>query len=191
MTTTDLSIFERPVEVPDELLRAAREKDWPEGLVRRALELRVPRTDVEWWLTHNADRRDRFEQYLGSRERVMFSTLRVREATWQDDEALADLYANSPEEIGDWEVTVERSPYPFAQFRLQEHPNIQVVEDRGIILAAAAHSGRNTIVGGKRVTAHVASAWRVRKECRGQGFSNLLRSFGGPACAWYGIVNYW
>jgi hypothetical protein len=68
---------------------------------------------------------------------------------------------------------------------------MQVVEDRGIILAAAAHSGRNTIVGGKRVTAHIASAWRVRKECRSQGYSNLLRVFSGPACAWFGVVNYW
>jgi hypothetical protein len=121
----------------------------------------------------------------------MSGTLRVREATWNDDEAVAELYANSPEDIGDWEVTVERSPYPFAQFRLQEHGNMQVLEDRGVILAAAAHSGRNTIIDGKRLTAHIASAWRVRKECRGQGYSNLLGTMIGPVCAWFGMVSYW
>ena len=58
---------------------------------------------------------------LDRRERLIGGTLRVREATWKDDEAIADLYANSPENVGEWELTVERSPYPFAQFRLQEN----------------------------------------------------------------------
>jgi hypothetical protein len=189
--TTETSIFDRPVPVPDGWLELARKRGWPEDFVQRALNLRVPRFDIEYWLTHDRVQLERITAFLDTRERIMFGTMRVREATWSDDDALADLYANAPEDIGEWEVTVERSPYPFAQFRLQEHPNIQVVEDRGVVLAAAAHSGRNTIIGGVQVSAHIASAWRVRRECRGQGISNMLRMFGGPGCAWYGAVNYW
>jgi len=190
-TATEPSVFERPIEVPEQLRHAARDKEWPDGLLERALQLRVPKRDIEFWLTGEHHRPPDIEKYLDMRERLMFGTLRVREATWSDDEAMADLYASSPEEIGDWDVTVERSPYPFAQFRLQESVNIQVVEDRGIILAAAAHSGRNTMIGGRRLTCHVSTAWRVRKECRGQGLSNLLRVLGGPACARFGLVSYW
>ncbi len=188
--TAELSIFERPIEVPEEFERRARERGWPDGLVRRALELRIERAGVESWLAQDRPTAQEIQQFLDRWERLMIGTMRVREATWGDGEALADLYANSPEEIGDWEVTVERSPYAFAQFRLQEHVNIQVLEDRGIILAAAAHSGRNTVVDGKRLTVHIPTAWRVRKECRGQGYSNLLRVAGGPACAWFGMVSY-
>jgi hypothetical protein len=188
-TTMEPTIFDR-VDVPEEFLSAAREQGWPEGLVERALRLRTPRRDVEWWLNNDGDLK-RIASYLDARERLMFGTLRAREAAWSDDEAVADLYANSPEEIGDWEVTVERSPYPFAQFLLQENPNIQVLEDRGIMLGAAAHSARNTLIEGKRVTCHIASAWRVRKEFRGQGLTNVMRVIGGPACAWFGLINYW
>jgi hypothetical protein len=117
--------------------------------------------------------------------------MRARLATWNDDEAIADLYANSPEDIGDWEVTVERSPYSFAQFRLQEHVAISVLEDRGVILAATADSSRNALVSGKRTGVHIASAWRVRKEFRGQGLSRLLRMAEGPAVGWFGAYNYY
>jgi hypothetical protein len=179
MMTNELSIFDRPIEVPEELRRATEEKGWPPGMLQRALELHIAHGALKEWLANERFTVDDIARFVEWRHRLISGTIRVREATWSDDEALADLYANSPEEIGEWEVTVERSPYPFAQFRLQENPNIQVIEDRGIILAAAAHSGRNTIVGGKRTSTHIASAWRVRKECRGQGMSNLLRMGSG------------
>jgi len=185
----ELSIFDR-VDIPPELLAAAREKGWPEGLAERALRLRVPRRDLQWWLDHATDIQ-RVAVFIDWREQLQSGTLRSREASWSDDEAVADLYANSPEQIGEWEVTVERSPYPFAQFLLQENVNMQVLEDRGVILAAAAHSARNTLIGGQQLTCHIATAWRVRKECRGQGYSNLMRVLGGPACSWFGLINYW
>jgi hypothetical protein len=187
--TAETSIFDRPAAVPEDCLRTAAEKGWPAGLVERAFQLRVERADVDWWLQRLDPGMVR--KFLDRRERLMFGTMRVREATWSDNEAMADLYANSPEEIGDYEVTVERSPYAFAQFRLQEHVNIQVLEDRGIILAAGAHSARNVIIDGQRLTAHIAGAWRVRKDFRGQGMSNLLRMGSGPACSWFGVANYW
>lgn len=186
---SDLSVFDR-VDIPAALVAAARDKEWPEGVIERAVRLRVPRREVQWWLDHATDLQ-RISAYLEFRERLITGTLHSREATWSDDEAVAELYANSPEQIGEWEVTVERSPYPFAQFLLQENVNLQVLEDRGIMLAAAAHSARNTIIGGRRMTCHVTTAWRVRKEFRGQGLSNLMRVFGGPACSWFGLINYW
>lgn len=189
--TTQTSLFDRPVAVPDDLRRAWQDRGWPEQVLHQLMELRVPRGPIDWWLKHERVSIDYVKEYALQRETLMYGTMRVREATWDDNEAVADLYANSPEEIGDWEVTVERSPYPFAQFRLQEHVNIQVLEDRGVVLAAMVHSSRNTMVGGKRTTAHISSAWRVRKELRGQGYSKLLRTAEGPACAWFGMNNYY
>ena len=148
--TVETSVFDRPVVIPDDFARLALERSWPDGLLRRACELRVDRGQLAFGLTHEFVGIRDVEKQLGFREQLMFGTMHVREATWQDDGAVADLYADSPEDIGEWEVTVERSPYPFAQFRLQEHVNIQVLEDRGILLAIAAHSGRNTIVEGKQ-----------------------------------------
>jgi hypothetical protein len=154
------------------------------------LQLRVPSYDIEHWLDHHSDWLQ-LSKFLDAKERVMSGTLRAREATWSDAEAVAEMYANAPEDVGDFEVTVERSPYPFAQFRLQEHANVQIIEDRGIVLAAAAHSARNTLIEGRELTCHIASAWRVRRECRGQGMTTMMRVFGGPACAWFGLINYW
>ncbi len=189
---TETSIFDRPTEFSAEVREAWAAKGWPEALLQRAGQLRVDANMMGWWFS--AKRQwdvDGVAKYLDRREQLMHGTMRVRMATWNDDEALADLYANSPEEIGDWEVTVERGPYPFAQFRLQEHWAVSVLEDRGVILAATADASRNTIVGGKRTTVHVASAWRVRKEFRGKGLSRMLRMAEGPPTSWFGFYNYY
>src|SRR5919108_2435071 len=154
---TEVSIFDRPLEVPPDLAEAARKRDFPLEIIERARELKVNRGIIDWWLNHQRETPEEARKYLAAREKLMFGTMRARLATWNDDEAIADLYANSPEDIGEWEVTVERSPYPFAQFRLQEHVAISVLEDRGVILAATADSSRNAIIGGKRSGVHIAS----------------------------------
>ena len=187
--TTETSIFSKRSEIPEELQKTARERGFEQDILDRAGELKVNRAMIEWWVNH--ERPDNARRYLKGRETLMFGTMRARQAAWNDDEALADLYASSPEEIGDWEVTVERSPYPFAQFRLQEHVAISILEDRGVILAATADSSRNALIGGKRTGVHIASAWRVRKEFRGQGLSRLLRMAEGPAVGWFGAYNYY
>lgn len=189
--TTETSIFDRPTQISDELRRAWAARGWPEDVLGRALAIHMPQGAIEWWVNHQWATIDNIQRQLKSREILQSGTLRAREATWSDTDALADLYANSPEEIGDWEVTVERGPYSFAQFRLQEHVSITVLEDRGVILAATADASRNSVVGGQRTTVHIASAWRVRKESRGKGYSHLLRTIGGPACGWFGWHNYY
>ncbi len=189
MTTS--SPADLPLDVPEDLRRAAHARGWPDDVLPRAVELRVARRDIDYWLTHDRPTPDEIGQFLDRKARLTLGTLRQREATWTDDEALADLFANSPEEIGDWEVTVERGPYPFAQFRLQEHPYIHVLEDRGLILATMAHAVRNTIVGGRRISVRYTSAARVRTDCRGQGLTHLVQFNGGPGCAWYGAGHYY
>jgi len=184
------SLFDRPIAVPSDDIRRAKELGWPDGFVGRMLRLRIPTYDIAHWLDHHTDW-EKLQKFLDAKERIMSGTIKVREATWSDGEAVAEMYANSPEDVGDFEVTVERSPYPYAQFRLQEHPNIQIVEDRGVVLAAAGHSARNTLIEGRELSCHIASAWRVRKECRGQGMTTLMRVYGGPACSWFGLINYW
>ena len=194
MTTNTLtagpSLFDRPVAVPPGYEQRGRELGWPEGFVERMVRLHCPTFDIEHWLDHHKDWQQ-LAKHLDAKDRLISGTLRAREATWSDGETVAEMYANSPEDVGEFEVTVERSPYPYAQFRLQEHANIQLVEDRGVVLAASAHSARNTLIGGRELTCHIASAWRVRKECRGQGITNLMRVYGGPACGWFGLINYW
>lgn len=190
MTAADDPVFHTPVPVPADIARQAAARGWPDGLIQRAYDLRVDRGAITFWLSDEGPPAERVERALNDRERVMFGTLRVREAAWNDDDMLADLFAHAPEAIGDWQVTVERSPYPFAQFRLQERAYLQVVEDRGVALAVAAHSTRNTLIGKQRLTANITSSFRVREGFRGQGFSNLVRG-AGPACAWFGLFVYW
>ena len=161
--------------VADALGEAWRARGWPDDLLQRALGQRVRPSRVKRWAANQRWTVDRVEQALERSTRLAVGSMRLREATWEDSEALADLYANSPERVGDSEVTVERSPFPFAQFRLQENATIQVLEDRGVLLAALAHSARSSVVEGRQVTVHIPSGWRVRKECRGEGLGPLVQ----------------
>lgn len=184
-------LFLAPIEVPAELEAAARARDWPDGLLARALSLRVPTFDIAFWLRNPRSTPEEVSWQLDNLARVFDGPLRVREATWRDGEALADLYASSPETVRDWRLVVERGPNPYAQFRLQEHANLQVVECKGILLGAAAHATRNSYIAGERIAVHMMSAWRVREGFRGYGLSRLLQSAPGPGSAWFGPVTYW
>jgi len=175
----------------DELREAWRGRGWPEGLLERAHELRVRRSHIKRWVAGGRWNIEKLHQALDRRARLLAGTMGVREATWEDSAALADLYANSPEEVGEWEVTVERGPYPFAQFRLQEHTKIQVLEDRGVFLAAMAHSNRQSLVGGRPITVHISSAWRVREECRGEGYGPLVQRAVRPPVTGSGVGSYY
>ena len=190
MTSEDLNT--PPIDVPDDLRRGAERADWPPGLLERALELRTNRSLLAFFIEDERVDAQVVDYVLRGRERLITGTLRMREATWEDGEALTDLYANSTEEIGEWLVTVERGPYPFAQFRLQEQPTVHVLEDRGLMLATVAHSTRNTYVGGQRVSVHVPSALRVRSDRRGSGYGRLINSNAdGPEWKWWANAHYW
>jgi hypothetical protein len=184
-------LFATRVVLPEDLSRRAEEAGWPDGLLQRALDLRVPRHDVEFWLDHGFPPPEEIHRHLDTVELLQAGPLQGREATWRDAERLVDLYADAPEDVGDWQLTVERGPNPFAQFRLQEHVNMQVLDCRGVALAAKAHSTRNSLIGGERYTVHVMSAWRVRAGFRGMGLSRVMQALAGPASAWVGMVTCW
>ena len=50
--TTETSIFDRPAELPEDLLKAARERGYPQEILDRARELKVNRGMIEWWVNH-------------------------------------------------------------------------------------------------------------------------------------------
>jgi hypothetical protein len=201
MATIDQARTERKVEdhpllharseVPGDLQTAAAERGWPDEFVRRAVDLRVPTWDLQMWLESPEFDVARVGWLLDTLGRTFDGPLRVREATWRDGEAVVQLYTNAPEQIGEWRLDVQRGPNPYAAFRLQEHPNVQIVECRGVVLGAVAHATRNSVVGGQRLSVHFISAWRVREGFRGYGLANVLQMAAGPASAWFGIVTYW
>ena len=186
----DHPIFADP-EPPADLVDRFAHKGWDLALLRRAGRLRLPRFEIDEWLDSGWITPELIEPFLAERELLADGTMRVRGLTWEDDERLADLYANSAEKIGPWLVTVERSPNPQAQFRLQENPTMQVLDNKGVLLASFASSGRNTLIGSEELSVNIMSAWRVRDGFRKLGYSNLIRQHPGHAFAWFGLVSYW
>ena len=159
--------------VPDELRRAATDAGWSEDMVDRLARLHFTPDVIRMWLDGPLDRAKRGIEII---ERLSYGTIRLRDATYapKDISALSDLFANAPEDIGDWEVTVERSPNPLAQFGLQENHRVRILEDGGLIIGAFAASARETFVAGQEITVSQMSGYRIRKDHRGQGFSQLL-----------------
>ncbi len=177
--------------VPAELAEQATAAGWPEHIVARAVALRIDRGAIEAWLRESYPTPEMLDQWLTGQEALWGSTLVVRTATWSDQDLLVDLYAHSPETVDDWTVTVERSPNPYAGFRLQEHAFVLVLEDQRVGLGAVTHSARNTLVAGIETSVHVITAWRVRDGLRGMGFSNQLLMAPGPGTARFGLITYW
>lgn len=116
---------------------------------------------------------------------LIFGRLRRRHAQESDNDALADLVADAPEEIDGWEITVERSPDAFAQFRLQDRVDIRYLEDGGIGVAMSVVGGRNCLVGGQRVHVAFVQSYRVRSGHRGKGYSRLVTGMDFPAATPY------
>jgi hypothetical protein len=164
---------------------------WPEGLMDRVLALRGDREVIEQWLDTGFPTPDMLEAWVTAQEMQHDATLVARQATWEDVGLLVDLCANAPEDVDGWTVTVERSPNPYAQFRLQEHPSVIVLEDLRVALGMAVHSVRNTYIAGERTSAHQMSGWRIRDGFRGLGLSRLLQNAPGPGASWFGLVTYW
>ncbi len=180
----------RPVPTPEDLWKAWQARGWPEELLRSALSIHVPGRDIERFLALGDAGLKRAQQWIPQLEQLTFGTLHGREATFLDNDRFSDLWSNAPEEIGDWEITVERGPNAFAQFQLQENVSIPVLEDRGVLMACVVWSARNTVVGGKRIRVHCGQALRVRRECRGKGYGNLVRAVSRPVWHHYTSGQY-
>lgn len=174
-----------------ELSAKAIAAGWPTDLLERVLSVRPDLGMIEAWIDYGYPQPDQVERWLAEQLLVRDTALHVRAATWADHELLADLCAHAPEQVGDWTVTVERSPNPFAQYRLQEHGNVLVIEDKRVGLAMSASSVRNTYIQGQRTSVNLMSGWRVRDGFRGLGFSQMLQMGPGSGTSWFGLVSYW
>jgi hypothetical protein len=175
----------------EELCTRAKEAGWPDGLIDRIVALRWPAWRVELYLGFRGfPTVAMIEAEVADRERLDRG-LQVHEATWEDDERLSDLFSNASERIGDWDVTVERGPNPFAQQRLQEHACVKIVTDRGVAVASSAQAGRSSCVGGERLSVAWLGGWRVRNGFRRLGYANVLMTTPGPAMSVFGMLSYW
>jgi hypothetical protein len=177
--------------VSAEVRARAAEAGGPDGLVARMQSLRWPSWRIDLYLGfRDFPTVEMIEAEVADRERLD-NGLQVREATWEDDERLAALFADSRERIGDWDVTVERSPNPFAQQRLQENAHVKIVVDRGVAVASAAQAGRSSCVGGEPLSVAWLGGWRVRNGLRRLGYANLLMTTPGSAMSVFGMLSYW
>lgn len=175
----------------EELARRVVEAGWPDGFIDEVLALRRNRAEIMSWLDTGFPTPEMLQDWVRMQSMLLNSTLVARQATWEDDDLLVELCADAPETVGDWSVTVERGPNPYAQFRLQEQPNIIILEDRRVAIGMAAHSVRNSIIGGRRLAVHHMSGWRIRDGFRGMGLSRMLQFAAGPGAGWFGPVTYY
>lgn len=186
----ELSAFEPP-PLPGAIRERAAELGWPPELLDRAEQLRVGGEDLARWLRfgpyaeyerpHTAEE---LEHWLRNREQLMFGTMRSRVATFGDNEALATLYEHASEPAGDSDVFVERSPHAFAQFRLLDDWHVQVLEDRGLALAAVARSYPVIQIDGRLMRSEHQLGFVVRDDARGHQYSRLISHVPRPAQAW-------
>lgn len=185
-------LFDNPPSIPTELRERALAVGWPEELLERWQHLRVNQRLLDFFIEDDRVEPPLVDEVLRERERLTQGSLRVRQTTWEDDEACVEFFANAPEEVGEWQVTTERGPYPFAQFRLMENPALMILEDRSVIIGSVAYSTRNTVVGGHRFAVSVGLAYRVRREFRGAGYGRLVSGVpGGSEMQWWALGNYW
>ena len=158
----------------EEQIRRAEEKGWPDDLLVRLRK--VSNADkIEWML--NSGVVENLKRELDVRERTANGPFRIREMNGRDAPAFSELWAHSPEKIGDWTVTVERSPNALAQFMLHEECSITVLEEQGALFACTAWSRRNVLVGAKPVSITVAHSLRVHESRRGARLADLVRRF--------------
>ena len=104
----------------------------------------------------------------------MAVTFSVREATAADNEALLELERNSPLDLGDVEITMDRSPRYFASLSLQEDARVMVAEEGGRLVgvcAAARHCV--PLLGRPRALLYIQKG-RVLAKFRRQRVSSVL-----------------
>lgn len=165
--------------LPQDLETEWRSRGWPGEVLAEARASRVPDTQLRRLLAWNVPLA-RVEAEVRWAALLRNGRIRFRQVTGDDDVAFRELWANSPEEIGDWDVTVERGPNAFAQFELQERPVISALFDGDLMVACVSFSMRRTLAGGQNVAVRFAQAMRVHKEQRRHGYGNWVRSLPWP-----------
>src|SRR5262245_22924863 len=169
-----------PSATQDPVLKIAGERGWPIELARRITDAGVSLASLNsWnWVGLSAEQA---EGQLKWHERLTVGDLRGRQADYSDNQAFSELWADSPEEIGEWEITVERSPDAFAQFKLQENVQLPVLALGRELIACCGFSRRNVLIAGRRVSVVYGQALRVRRSARRQGYGDQVRRIADPA----------
>jgi hypothetical protein len=169
---------ELPISIDDrrkEVDRLWAEHGWPGDLLVRVRQVQISEEMILRWFRWGAPV-ERAQEEVGWAEKLRDGTLRFRQLTFADNEAFCELWANSPEQLGDWDVTVERGPNGFASFELQERPVLNGIFDGGVMVACVSFSLRHTIVGGTRISVRYGQAMRVHSEHRGKAYAHWVRS---------------
>jgi hypothetical protein len=151
------------------------ERGWPGELLERARRIHIPAEVILRWFGWNAPLL-RAEEEVQWAERLLLGSMRFRQLTIADNEAFCELWARSPEQIGDWDVTVERGPNGFASFELQERPVLNGLFDGAVMVACVSFSLRHTFVAGQRISVRYGQAMRVHEEHRGRAYAHWVRS---------------
>ena len=161
------------VDVAAEIRAIAADRGWPDDVARRVIEARVPLSTLRMWGWDVEA--ERVEKQLAFHERLTTGDLRGRQATMGDNEAFSELWADSPERIGDWEIITERGPDAFAQYKLQENVTLSVFARAHELVACVSWSRRKVFVAGRRLTVTYGQGLRVRDSARRQGFGDQVR----------------
>jgi len=101
-------------------------------------------------------------------------TFSIREATAADNEALLELEHSSPLDLGDAEVTLDRSPDYFASLSLQEDARVMVAEEGGRLVGVCAAARHQVyLLGEPRALLYIQKG-RTRPEFQRRRISSLL-----------------
>ena len=160
--------------ISETLRRLAEQNKWPDDLTRRIAALSVPDSSLNTWTWYGLNPEQAAAQ-LAWHERLTIGDLRGRTAAFTDNDAFCALWADSPEEIGEWEITVERGPDAFAQFKLQENVFLPVLALGNELVACCGFSRRNVLIAGRRVSVRYGQALRVRRAYRRKGYGDQVR----------------
>jgi hypothetical protein len=186
------------------LARIAKERGWPDELARRMIELKLTPSTLDTWGWFGLSAEQASAQ-LKWYERLTQGDLRGRDAEFTDNDAFAALWADSPEEIGEWEVIVERGPDAFAQFKLQENVQLPILALGNEIIACCGFSRRNVLIQARRVSVVYGQALRVRRAYQRKGYGDQVRRLDGPPASGrpaigqydlmrtqnFAVVNWW
>jgi hypothetical protein len=150
-------------------------RNLPASLLARARSLDISDGQLARLLAWNAQH-ERIEEEIEWTDRLRNGSMRFRQLTIADDAAFRQLWANSPETIGEWDVTVERGENPFAQFELQERPVLNGLFDGATMVACVSFAIRRTLVAGQSIVVHYGQAMRVDQSHRGRQYAHWVRS---------------
>ena len=176
MSITKSEVGQADAMAGDSLDERWDERGLPRELLARARALGISDSQLSRILVWNATPQQRVQEEIDWTDQLRNGSMRFRQLTIADDDAFRQLWANAPEAIGDWDVTVERGPNAFAQFELQERPVLNGLFDGSTMVACVSFAIRRTVVAGQDLVVHYGQAMRVHNDYRGRQYAHWVRS---------------